>query len=49
MVAPTSMAAAFGWTIGIWRSIFGFDFFLFIFHPPADDCGRAGLRYLSDS
>jgi hypothetical protein len=49
MVAPTSMAAAFGWTIGILRLILGFDLFRFISHPPAEDSGRAGLRYLSNS
>ena len=49
IVAPTSMAAAFGWTIGILRSILGFDFLRFISNPPADDSGRAGLRFLSDS
>jgi hypothetical protein len=46
MVAPTSMAAAFWWTIGIVRSILGFDLLRFISNPPADDGGRAGLRYL---
>jgi hypothetical protein len=49
MVAPTSMAAAFRWIIGIVRSILGFDLFRFISNPPADDGGRAGLRYWSDS
>jgi hypothetical protein len=49
IVAPTSMAAAFGWTIGIVRSILDFDLFRFISNPPADDSGRAGLRYWSDS
>jgi hypothetical protein len=49
ILAPTSMAAAFGWIIGILRSILGFDLFRFISNPPADDSGRAGLRYWSDS
>jgi hypothetical protein len=35
IVAPTSMAAAFGWTIGIERSLFGFDLFRFMSNPPA--------------
>ena len=30
MVAPMSMAAAFGWTIGILRSILGFDLLRFM-------------------
>jgi hypothetical protein len=44
IVAPISMAAAFGWIIGIVRSFFG-DLFGFISNPPADDSGKAGLRY----
>jgi hypothetical protein len=39
------MAAALGWTIGIVRSFFGFDLFGLISNPPADDSGKAGLRY----
>ncbi|WP_375849188.1 hypothetical protein [Bradyrhizobium tunisiense] len=46
---PTSMAAAFAWIIGIMRSTLGFDLFLFISNPPADDSGKAGLRYWLDS
>jgi len=45
IVAPISIAAAFGWIIGIVRSFFGFDLFGFISNPPADDSGKAGLRY----
>jgi hypothetical protein len=45
IAAPISMAAAFGWTIGIVRSFFGFDLFGLISNPPADDSGKAGLRY----
>jgi hypothetical protein len=45
-----SMAAAFGWTIGIMRSILAFDLLRFISDPPpADGGGRAGLRNSSDS
>ncbi len=36
MVAPTSMAAAFGCTKGIVRSTLDFDLLRFIFNPPAD-------------
>lgn len=43
------MAAAFAWIIGIMRSTLGFDLFLFISNPPADDSGKAGLRYWLDS
>jgi hypothetical protein len=32
-------------TIGIVRSFFGFDLFGLISNPPADDSGKAGLRY----
>jgi hypothetical protein len=46
IVAPISIAAAFGWTIGIVRSLFSFVLFRFMSNPPpADDAGRAGLRY----
>jgi hypothetical protein len=44
-----SMAAAFGLTIGIMRSILAFDLLRFISDPPADGGGRAGLRNSSDS
>ena len=44
MVAPTSMAAAFGCTMGIVRSTLDFDLLRFISNPPADISGRAGLR-----
>src|SRR4029077_15432135 len=47
--APTSMAAAFGCTIGILLLFLDFDFLGFISNPPADGGGRAGLRYWSDS
>jgi len=49
IVAPTSMAAAFGCTIGILPSFLDFDLLVFISNPPADGGGRAGLRYWSDS
>ena len=49
IVAPISMVAAFGWTIGIVRSILDLDLFRFISNPPADDGGSAGLRNSSDS
>jgi hypothetical protein len=49
MVAPTSIAAAFGCIIGNVRSILDFDFLRFISNPPADISGRAGLRDSSDS
>jgi hypothetical protein len=45
MVAPTSMAAAFGCTVGIVRSILDFDCLRFISNPPTDG-GRAELRNL---
>jgi hypothetical protein len=35
IVAPTSMAAALGWTISILRSTLDFDLLLFISNPPA--------------
>jgi len=46
IVAPMSMAAAFGWIIGIVRSFFGFDLFEFISNPPADDSGKPGAALL---
>jgi hypothetical protein len=45
IVAPTSMAAAFGWTIGIVRPNLDLVVFRLISNPPTDDSGRAGLRY----
>src|SRR4249920_556640 len=50
MVAPTSMAAALGWSIGIVRSILDFDLFRFITNPPAEvaeGLGRAICRFLN--
>jgi len=49
IVAPTSMAAAFDYTIGILPPFLDFDLLGFISNPPADGGGRAGLRYWSDS
>ena len=49
MVAPTSMAAAFGCITGIVCSTLAFDLLRFISCPPADISGRAGLRHSSDS
>src|SRR6478609_449515 len=46
IVAPTSMAAAFGWTIGILLLFLDFDLLGFISNPPADGGGRAGLRLI---
>src|ERR1700732_2831814 len=46
MVAPTSMAAAFGCIIGNVRSILDFDLLRFISNPPADISGRAGLHQI---
>jgi len=49
IVAPTSMAAAFEYTIGILPPFLDFDLLGLISNPPADGGGRAGLRYWSDS
>ena len=40
------MAAAFAWTIGIVRSILGFDRFRFISNPPVDDSGQGWAALL---
>src|SRR5213595_3280668 len=45
IVAPTSMAAAFGCTMGMVRSTLDFDFLRFISNPPAD---REGLSCAID-
>ena len=42
IVAPMSMAAAFGCTVGILPPSLNFDLGIAI--PPADSSGRAGLR-----
>jgi hypothetical protein len=43
------MAAAFGWTVGIFWSILGLDLFRFISNPPAKAEEVLGCAIESDS
>ncbi|WP_346016069.1 hypothetical protein [Bradyrhizobium sp. 131] len=49
MVAPMSMAAAFGCTMGIVPSALDFDLLRFISNPPADTAEGLGCAIYSDS